>query len=106
MNLLRDLKGTLEPFGVTLRNLFRKPVTIQYPEEKRTPYPRYRARMILTRDPDGNEWEVFVVLENTEPVAAACGCGEKVEHAELSTELCCTPSQNASTIGATAAPCC
>lgn len=58
------------------------------------------------RDPDGNEWEVFVVLENTEPKAEACGCGHKVQHAALSTEVCCTPSQKASTIGATAAPCC
>jgi catechol 2,3-dioxygenase-like lactoylglutathione lyase family enzyme len=58
------------------------------------------------RDPDGNEWEVFVVLENTEPAGEACACGDKVEHAELSTAACCTPSQKASTIGATAQPCC
>src|SRR5690606_39506116 len=38
------------------------------------------------RDPDGNEWEVFVVLENTEPTGAACDCGEKVSHSELATE--------------------
>jgi len=55
MSFWRDIKGTLEPFGVTLRNLFRKPVTIQYPEQKREPYPRYRARIVLTRDPDGEE---------------------------------------------------
>lgn len=42
-------------FGVTLRHMLRKPVTIQYPEEKRTPYPRFRARIVLTRDPDGGE---------------------------------------------------
>lgn len=58
------------------------------------------------RDPDGNEWEAFVVLENTEPKAEACGCGEKVEHAELSTNVCCTPGQKATTIGATSAQCC
>lgn len=58
------------------------------------------------RDPDGNEWEVFVVLENTEPTGEACVCGDKVEHAELSTAACCTPGQKASTIGATAQPCC
>jgi len=55
MNLWRDIKGTVQPFWVTLRNMLRKPVTIQYPEEKRTPYPRYRARIVLTRDPDGGE---------------------------------------------------
>lgn len=68
------------------------------------------------RDPDGNEWEVFVVLENTEPVASACACGDKVSHAELaegttvasqlSTAACCTPNQKASTIAATSSPCC
>ena len=55
MNLWRDIKGTLLPYGVTLRNLFRKPVTIQYPDQKRTPFPRYRARIVLTRDPEGGE---------------------------------------------------
>lgn len=72
------------------------------------------------RDPDGNEWEVFVVLENTEPQANSCACGEKVSHAALSAEpgakvpdpavsekaACCTPGQKASTIGATNQPCC
>jgi NADH-quinone oxidoreductase subunit I len=55
MNLWRDIRGTLEPFWVTLRNMLRKPVTIQYPEQKRTPFPRYRARIVLTRDPKGDE---------------------------------------------------
>lgn len=68
------------------------------------------------RDPDGNEWEAFVVLENTEPSAEACACGDKVSHRELageraeasalSTAACCTPGQKASTIGATNQPCC
>lgn len=58
------------------------------------------------RDPDGNEWEVFVVLENTDAKADACACGDKVEHAEISTAVCCTPLQKASTIGATNQPCC
>ena len=54
-SLWRDLKGTVEPFFVTLRSMFKKPVTYQYPEEKRTPYPRFRARIVLTRDPEGGE---------------------------------------------------
>src|SRR5205085_10166928 len=33
------------------------------------------------RDPDGNEWEVFVVLEDNLPETAPCECGVKVvEH--------------------------
>ncbi len=55
MGIWRDIKGTLLPFWITLGYLFTKPATIQYPEEKRTPPPRYRARIVLTRDPDGNE---------------------------------------------------
>jgi len=65
------------------------------------------------RDPDGNEWEVFVVLENTEPAASTCECGEKVNHEELVAEssplltsACCTSSQKATTIAATNSPCC
>ena len=45
------------------------------------------------RDPDGNEWEVFVVLENTEG-QGACDCGEKVAHEELSVSGCCAPASN------------
>src|SRR5712691_2452164 len=30
------------------------------------------------RDPDGNEWEVFVVLKDNLPEADACGCGDKL----------------------------
>jgi len=55
MRFWRDVRGTVEPFWVTLRNLLRRPVTIQYPEEKRPPAPRYRARILLTRDPGGKE---------------------------------------------------
>ncbi len=55
MSLWRDIKGTIQPFWVTLRYLFCRPVTICYPEQKQTPAPRYRGRLILTRDPDGEE---------------------------------------------------
>src|SRR5919205_1658140 len=30
------------------------------------------------RDPDGNEWEVFVVLEDNLPETAPCECGDKI----------------------------
>ncbi|MBW6511483.1 MAG: NADH-quinone oxidoreductase subunit NuoI [Desulfuromonadaceae bacterium] len=55
MGLWRDISGTWKPMWITLRYLFRKPVTIEYPEQKRTPPPRYRAQLILTRDPEGKE---------------------------------------------------
>jgi NADH-quinone oxidoreductase subunit I len=55
MPLIRDIKGSMQPFWVTLRSLFRRPVTVQYPEQKPELPERYRARLILTRDPDGAE---------------------------------------------------
>jgi len=55
MPFLRDIKGFFPPFWITLRNMFRKPVTVQYPEEMPELPERYRARLILTRDPDGEE---------------------------------------------------
>lgn len=45
------------------------------------------------RDPDGNEWEVFVVLEDNLAETAPCECGEKVEVAESTVEAgCCAPA--------------
>lgn len=55
MSVADDIKAIAVGFGVTLRHMLRRPVTIQYPEEKRTPYPRFRARIVLTHDPDGGE---------------------------------------------------
>lgn len=57
------------------------------------------------RDPDGNEWEVFVVLKDNLADTAACECGDKVtpvaaeadliEAADLATPSaasCCAPA--------------
>jgi len=49
------IKGMAEAFGATLGRLFEKPVTVQYPEERQKLSARYRARIVLTRDPDGGE---------------------------------------------------
>lgn len=38
-----------------LLHLFRRPITVQYPEQMRYIPPRYRGRIILSRDPDGGE---------------------------------------------------
>jgi len=49
------------------------------------------------RDPDGNEWEVFVVLQDNLAETAPCACGDKVTEAapqvisEASTS-CCAPA--------------
>lgn len=48
-------KALAEGFATTFTHLFRKPVTEEYPEVKRVLPARTRARIILTRDPDGDE---------------------------------------------------
>ncbi len=48
-------------------HLFRRPVTVQYPEQKPYLAPRFRGRIILSRDPDGEERCVACYL-----CAAAC----------------------------------
>jgi NADH-quinone oxidoreductase subunit I len=49
------LKALTSGFATLFRHLFRYPVTEQYPEYKRVLPARSRARIILTRDPDGDE---------------------------------------------------
>jgi NADH-quinone oxidoreductase subunit I len=41
--------------GITARNLFRKPVTVHYPEKPRAYPDRYRGLLALTYDPDTGE---------------------------------------------------
>ena len=48
------------------------------------------------RDPDGNEWEVFVVLEDNLPESAACECGDQTAEAPPraiaeAANSCCAP---------------
>ena len=35
--------NTFKGFGVTLKQIFKKPITQQYPEQKSPVYPRFRA---------------------------------------------------------------
>jgi NADH-quinone oxidoreductase subunit I len=49
------IKALGEGFALTLRHLFRKPITELYPEYKRPLPARSRARIVLTRNPDGSE---------------------------------------------------
>lgn len=38
------------------------------------------------RDPDGNEWEAFVVLQDNLPETAACECGTRLAETQPETE--------------------
>ena len=49
------LKELGQGLGVTLENLFKKPFTVQYPDEKLEMFPRFRGLHILTRHEDGLE---------------------------------------------------
>jgi NADH-quinone oxidoreductase subunit I len=49
------LKALVQGFVTTARHLGRKPITEFYPEHKRVLPDRTRARIVLTRDPDGRE---------------------------------------------------
>ncbi len=55
MSIINGLKGLIAGFALVLRHLFRRPITEEYPEYKRSLPERSRARIILTRDPDGGE---------------------------------------------------
>ncbi len=45
----------LQGLWIVFLHMFRKRETVQYPEEKPPFAPRYRGRIILSRDPDGQE---------------------------------------------------
>jgi len=47
--------STLRTLWLVFLHLFRKRVTVQYPEQAPNIPPRWRGRIILSRDPDGGE---------------------------------------------------
>jgi len=49
------ISGLFGALFTTLREMFRRPVTIQYPEEKKPLPERARWRIVLTKDPDNEE---------------------------------------------------
>jgi NADH-quinone oxidoreductase subunit I len=53
--LKEQLWDPIAGFGVTFRTMFKKPVTVQYPFEKRPTAPRFHGRHQLNRWPDGLE---------------------------------------------------
>ncbi len=67
MRVLEPLIGLMKGLWVTLRSMFEKPVTIQYPEQRRYVAPRFRGRHILKRYDNGLEKCIGCAL-----CAAAC----------------------------------
>ena len=67
VELMDVVPNTLKGFGVTLKQVFRKPITQQYPEYLRPVYPRFRGRHRLHLHENGLEKCVGCSL-----CAAAC----------------------------------
>src|SRR2546428_10138065 len=42
-------------FATTLKHMFRKPITVNYPEQKVPMFPKYRGKQVLMRDENGLE---------------------------------------------------
>jgi len=53
--ILAGVRALWSGFQTTSKHLFQKPFTQEYPEYKRPLPERSRARIVLTRDPDGRE---------------------------------------------------
>ena len=55
MKLLKAFISQFRSMWAVLQHTFTPAVTVQYPEEEFYLAPRYRGRIVLTRDPDGEE---------------------------------------------------
>ncbi len=60
------IKPLFDGLKTTLNHFFRKPITLQYPEEKWSPPERFRGRPVLIRNDEGG------------PRCVACGLCEKI----------------------------
>ena len=48
--ILAMIRPFLVGFATTLRQMFRKPITVNYPEQKVPVFPKYRGKQVLMRD--------------------------------------------------------
>jgi NADH-quinone oxidoreductase subunit I len=55
LSMLQDIMSIPISMWLVFKHMFAKRVTVQYPEEKPKLAPRWRGRIVLTRDPDGGE---------------------------------------------------
>jgi NADH-quinone oxidoreductase subunit I len=87
--MIRGIFQIAEAMGLTLRALFTKPLTVQYPEQPIAVYPRFRARHELRRYDNGLERCIGCCL-----CEAACPTGAiHVEAAENDPEHPISPGE-------------
>lgn len=67
--LFRDLLGGLL---ITLKTLFRKPVTVEYPRERVKVYPSFRGRHALVRDPETGDARCVACLKCVQVCPSRC----------------------------------
>jgi len=51
----RMIRPFLVGFATTLKHIFRKPITVNYPDEKVPVFPKWRGKQVLMRDENGLE---------------------------------------------------
>src|SRR5258707_6498873 len=49
------LRPCLIGFATTVKHLFKKPITVNYPEQKFPMFPKWRGKQVLMRDENGLE---------------------------------------------------
>ena len=49
------IRPFLVGFATTLKHIFRKPITVNYPDEKVQVFPKWRGKQVLMRDENGLE---------------------------------------------------
>ncbi len=70
--IVRGLAGLFVGMGITLRNLFRKPVTLEYPHQKPELSKAYRSAIALIRFPETNTHDCVACMQCVQICPSYC----------------------------------
>ena len=64
--MFKSIRSQLQTIWTILQHSFTAAETVEYPEQQPYLAPRYRGRIVLTRDPDGDEitFQPFLPLDS------------------------------------------